>query len=179
MATATTKTQCFSCGKETRTFNCEGCSRNFCRNDLTKHLQELGEQFDRIENNHDELRQILNEQKIDPKKHSLIRQINHWEEDSMKKIKQTAEECRQKLMKYTSKGIMELENQLNNLAKQMKDIRQENEFNEIDLKQFKEKLNKLKDELDKPSNVSIKQESTGFINKIFIISPFETGKHYE
>jgi chromosome segregation ATPase len=50
---------------------------------------------------------------------------------------------------------MELENQLNNLAKQMKDIRQQNEFNEIDLKQFKDKLNKLKDELDKPSNLLI------------------------
>ncbi len=74
---------------------------------------------------------------------------------------------------------MELENQLNNLAKQMKDIRQENEFNEMDLKQFQEKLNKLKNELDKPSNVSIKQELTGFINKIFIMSPFETGKYYE
>ena len=176
MATATARTQCFSCGKETRTFICEGCSRNFCRNDLTKHLQELGEQFDRLENNHDELRQTLNEQKRDPKKHSLLRQIVQWEEDSINKIRQMAEECRQKLIKYTNKGISELENQLNNLAKQMKDIRQEDQFNEIDLKQFQDKLDKLKDELDKPSNVSIEQKATGFINKIFIISSFERGK---
>jgi chromosome segregation ATPase len=178
MATAGAKNQCFSCGKETRTFNCEGCLRNYCPNDLIKHLQELNEQFDKIETNHDEFRQILNEQKTNPEKHSLIRQINQWEEDSITKIKQTAEECRTELMKYTNKYIMELENQLNNLAKQMKDIRQDNQFNEIDLKQFQEKLNKLKDELDKPSKISIEQETTKFINKIFIVSSFETGKHY-
>ena len=68
-----------------------------------------------------------------------------------------------------------LENQLNNIAQELKRIHEENEFNEIDLNHFKEKLNKLKEELDKPTNVSLKQQSTSFIDKMFVVIPFHKG----
>ena len=51
----------------------------------------------------------------------------------------------------------------------MSEIRQENEFNEIDLSQFKTKLAKLVEELDQPINASIQQDSSSFINKISVI----------
>jgi len=177
MTTATAKTRCCICTKETSTFRCDGCLRNFCRDDLTKHLQTLSKQLDEIENDHDELRQTIIEQKEDSKKHPLIQQVDHWEEDSINKIKQTADECRQTLIKYTNKYIIEIENKLNNLAKQLKQTRQENQFNEIDLNQLKEELTKLDEELKKPPNVSVEQENTSFINKISIILSFKKGKN--
>jgi len=66
---------------------------------------------------------------------------------------------------------------LNNLAKQMKDIRQENEFNEIDLKQFQDKLDKLNNELDQPTDLSIKQQLTAITKQILIVTSLETGKN--
>ena len=51
----------------------------------------------------------------------------------------------------------------------MRESRQENEFNEIDLDQFKTKLEQLAKELDQPPNISIRQDSTAFINKISVI----------
>jgi outer membrane murein-binding lipoprotein Lpp len=175
MAAANAKIQCFSCCKETRTFICAGCSQHFCRDDLTKHLQKLREDLDKIENEHDQFRQKFNDQKEDPKKHLLIQKVDQWEKDSIKKIKQTAEECRKRLINYTNIFIIEIEKKLNDLAKEIIQIRQENQFNEIDLDQFKEKLNKLKEELDKPSNVSIEQQSSAFIKKIFVIPPIDKG----
>jgi hypothetical protein len=38
----------------------------------------------------------------------------------------------------------------------------------MDLNEFKEKLTKLEKELNKPTDILIKQESTSFINKIFV-----------
>ncbi len=87
MATATGKSQCSMCCKETRTFLCEGCSQTFGRIDLTKHLQVLSEQLDHTENNYDQLRQKLLEQKENPKNRPLIQQIDQWEEEAMNKIK--------------------------------------------------------------------------------------------
>jgi archaellum component FlaC len=175
MATATTKERCSICGKETSTFNCGGCSQHFCRNDLKKHLQKFSENLDKIENEYDQFRQKLNDQKDDLKKRPLIQEVDKWETDSINNIKQTAEHCRQRLIDYTNKSIIEIENKLNDIAKNLKEIRQENEFNEIDLNRFKQNLNKLKQELDKPSSVSIQQESSKFINKIFVISPCDKG----
>ena len=48
---------------------------------------------------------------------------------------------------------------LTNLTDQLKEIRQENDFNESDLYQFQEKLKQLREELAKPLNVSIEQRS--------------------
>jgi hypothetical protein len=65
-------------------------------------------------------------------------------------------------MNYTKKFLIEIENKLNNIAKELKRIREENEFNEIDLERFRQKLNKLKEELDQPTNISIEQQSSAF-----------------
>jgi hypothetical protein len=178
MATAIRKIQCSICDKETRTFMCEGCLQNFCRIDLTKHLQVLNEQLDHIENNHDQLRQKLFEQKENSKNRPLIQQIDQWEEQAMNKIKQTANQCRQRLNNYTNKCLIEIEKKLNDLAKQIKDTREENQFNEIDLNQLNERFTKLEEELDKPTNVLIEQQSISFINQISLIIPFDKGKRF-
>jgi outer membrane murein-binding lipoprotein Lpp len=178
MATVTAKIQCFSCRKETRTFKCEGCSQSFCLNCLTIHVQTLSKQFDEIENDHDQFRQKFNDQKNDPKKHPLIQQIDKWKKDSINKIEQTAKECKQKLINYTNKYFIDIENKLNDIGKEIIQIRQQNEFNEIDLNQFKDNLNKLKEELDKSSNISIQEDSSIFINKIFVFISSNKGNQF-
>jgi outer membrane murein-binding lipoprotein Lpp len=175
MATVAPKPQCFICNKETRTFNCAGCTQNFCFNCLQKHVQTLGQELDHIENDHDQFRQTLNEQKDDPTKHLLIQRINQWEMDSIKIIEQTAKDCRETLIRHTGKFLIQIENRLNDIARELKRIRGENQFNEIDLNHFKMKLNKLKEELDQPRNISLKQQSTSFIDKMAIIIPLHKG----
>ena len=43
---------------------------------------------------------------------------------------------------------------------------------------MKEKLNKLEKELNQPSNVSIEQQSTSFIDIIIVTTPFGKNKFY-
>ena len=91
-----------------------------------------------------------------------IKLINQWKTDSIEKIKQMVEEYRQNLTNYTNKYMNELQNELN----------------EIDLSRCKRELNKLEEELSKLSDISIKQESTVFINKIHVIIPHDTSNNY-
>jgi hypothetical protein len=179
MATSNAKAQCATCKKVTRTFICDGCTQNFCFDCLTKHLQELKKDLNGIETEHDQFRQKVNDQKKDTKKRSLIQQVDQWEEDSINKIKQTAQQCRQRLLNYRNKFILNIENQLNNMTKQIKQFNQDSQFNEIDLAELKEKLKFLKEELDKPPNVSIQQQPTTFIDKIFAIVPVDKGRFHQ
>jgi len=172
MATGTSTVHCVKCGKERATFKCAGCLKDFCFNHLTDHRQELNVQLDEIEINRDVFRQTLNEQTINPKKDSLIKQIDKWEEDSIKIIQKTATECRQIVLQYATKHINEMEIILNKLTDQLKQIRQENDFNEIHLNQFKEKLTLLAKELDKSSNILIQQDPIPLINKISVFVSF-------
>jgi hypothetical protein len=169
MATAATgKTRCVKCDKEKATMKCGGCFEDFCYKHLGDHRQELNKQLDEIEMNRDIFRQLLIQQIEQPNNHILIQQINEWERNSIKIIQQTAEETRQVLLKNTNKYIPQVEIKLNKLTDQLRESRQEDDFNEINLRQFQEELNRLTKELTKPSNISIREDSISFINKISV-----------
>jgi hypothetical protein len=171
MATATDKVQCIMCNEETDTYNCRGCSKDFCFDHLTEHRQTFNQEFGKIENERNLLKQTMIEQKEDQKNDLVIQQINRWEYYSINKIKQTAEECRRILIESKKKYIIEIENKLVQLTKQMEEISQKNKFNEIDLNKLKLKLKELTEELFKSPNISTEQDCTSaFIDKISVIS---------
>jgi len=171
MATGTGRARCITCEKEKRAVKCEGCSQFFCFDDLPHHRQQLSKQLDEIELNRDVFRQTLTEQTTDFKIHLLIKEIDKWEEDSIKQIQQTAKECRQLVLQHTTEHIDPIEIDLAKLTDDLRHIRQENDFNEIDLREFKQKLTQLEEKLNKPLNISIQQGSASLINKISVIVP--------
>jgi chromosome segregation ATPase len=169
MAAGTGKSRCSICGKEKRAVRCEGCLQLFCYDHLTDHRQELTKQLDLIEVNRDLFRQALNEQRNHPQLHSSFKQIDQWEEDSIDIIQQTANDCRQILIQQTTKNIHQIEIHLSKLSDHLRKIRQENDFNEIDLNQLEEKLKQLAEKLDKLSNFSIQQDSKPLIQNISVV----------
>ncbi len=177
MATATVQTHCSICNEEITTFMCRGCLKDFCFDHLQEHRETLKIKFHQIENDYNQFRQTLIDQKNNPNIHLLIQQINQWEQESINKIKQVANQCRETLTNYTNKCIISIENKLDNIIQQQTSIRGKNEFNEIHLEDFKQKLNKLKEELDKPTNVSIQQQSSTFIKKISVIIPLSESNY--
>jgi hypothetical protein len=168
MATATGKVRCATCDKEKPTLRCIGCLKDFCYDHLGEHRQQLNKQLDDIEVHRDIFRQTLTEQTIDPNKRLLIQQINKWEQESIEKIKQTAEEGRQLLLKHTNNHITRIEQKLNKLNNQFRLSRKEDNFIEIDLQEWKKELQQMTDQLNKPSHIKIYQDSTTLINKIHV-----------
>ena len=93
MATSNLSTKCFTCQEKTTTYSCPGCSNYFCTDDLIKHQEQLELQFQQIEHQRNEFMQMINnQQKTIPNFDHLIIQINLWEQKSIQKIQQTAEE---------------------------------------------------------------------------------------
>ncbi|CAF0789714.1 unnamed protein product [Adineta steineri] len=69
-------------------------------------------------------------------------------------------------MKLTQKSINDVEKKFIELSQKLKEIRQENEFNEIDLNHFELKLTQITKELFTLPSISIEGDSQEFINKI-------------
>jgi phosphomevalonate kinase len=124
----------------------------------------INQEFTQIEHQLNSFRQKLDDQKENPNHYSLIRQINQWENESINKIKQTAQQCRDEINKY----LIKIENKFNELTQKTKEIGKQNKINEINSKQIQEKFNKLNKEFEKPKNVSIEQKSSTFIHQIFV-----------
>jgi chromosome segregation ATPase len=166
MATATGKNHCAICGKERRTVLCDGCSQTFCYNHLNDHRQELSKQLDEVEVTRDLFRQTLTEHTSHPHKHPLMKEIDTWEREAIKKIQETAEEARQQLFQHITGHISETELQLNKLTDQLRQSRQDNDFVETDLNQWKKELHRLKEELTRPSNITLRRDSIPLVTKI-------------
>jgi hypothetical protein len=132
------------------------------------HRQELNKQLDEIEVNRDLFRQSLTQYIEQPKNQILLQEINDWEQKSIKIIQQTAEEARQIILKNTNKHIDQLGIKLNKLTNQLRESRDEADFNEINLRLFQEELDKLTNELTQSSNILIREDSTSFISKISV-----------
>ncbi|CAF3707758.1 unnamed protein product, partial [Adineta steineri] len=160
------KAQCGTCGKEKSTSRCDGCSQPFCYNHLVDHRQELNKQLDEVEVSRDLFRQTLTDQSAKSETQALVKQIDEWEQDSIDKIRQTASEARQSLLKHTTKYLTEIEIKLNILTKQLRESRAENDFVEADLQQWKTQLTQMNHELDKFSTIMIQQYLTPLINTI-------------
>jgi hypothetical protein len=168
MATATGKTRCVICSKEKATIRCGGCFEEYCFNHMTDHRQQLNTQLDEVEINRDLFRQSLTQQIEQPNNQTLIQQINQWEIKSIAIIQQTAEEARKVILNNFNEYQHRLEIKLNELTNQIRDSRHENDFNEINLRQFQEELDLLTAELTKPMTISIQEDTTSLINKVSV-----------
>jgi seryl-tRNA synthetase len=169
MATSHIQTKCSICNQETCTFICTGCSTGFCFHHLTEHRQTLQTKLQDIQNDFNQFRQTIIEQINQPEKRSTIEKINQWEINSIEKIKQTAKECREILSNYTNTILDEIKLKLDDPNEQPIITEGKNDFNEIHLNKFQEKLNQLKEKLlDQSKNILIKQPAISFINQIYI-----------
>ncbi|CAF1627806.1 unnamed protein product [Rotaria magnacalcarata] len=163
--------QCFICKKDkSNIYPCEGCSKTFCLTDLPKHHQEHVLELEKIVTDCDTFQQSISEQQQDLNHCPLVKQVNKWERDSITKIKQTAEDCRQKLIKPTDDNIAEIKKKLNQFITDLRKKRDDHDFHEIHLNKWRLLLEELKKKLEQPLNVAIFEEPTSFINKISIIT---------
>ena len=167
MATvASNRTLCDICKKSRGISKCEGCDRIFCYNHFTDHRQQLNQDMDEIEVCHDLCRQTLAEQKNDHSLHSLMEQIYEWERNAIRKVQIAADQAREMLQNQTVKYFTNIESQLNEITRQLKQSREDNDFVETDLVNWKEKLNQLTQDISKSIDVSLREDSKPIVNSI-------------
>ena len=129
-------------------------------------LKDFAEQLDQIESDHGRLREDLNKQRMDPTKHPVMGTIDQWESESIDKIRKTAEECRGKWIEDSHEFHDQIEKKLNDLARRIKELRDEQQGKDMDLENLRGRLQKLREELVQPENIRIQRQSTPFIDKI-------------
>ena len=175
MTTVSNRTICLTCNKHKITYICQGCSECFCFDHLLQHRTDLHEQLHLIESAYKNFRQNIEEKRNDSTKYSLIKQVDQWEKDSIEKIQQIAQEFREKLIDHSNQFLFGIEEHVHQLIEQTKRLRQKNEFNEINLNNFKQKLNESRTELAQLPMIFTKNEPTSTIESISLNVPIQKG----
>ena len=171
MPTVNNLNQCATCKKDNAISRCVGCLEDFCLTHLIEHRQQLGKQLDQIEQDRNLFQQTLNQQTTNPLQHSLVQQIDQWAQESIEKIKQTAQENREIVLVHINKNLLSTKEKLNQLTQQLKHCREEDIVIENRLKEWKEELREIAEQMNKPSNIFIRQTQLPLINRIRVLSP--------
>jgi hypothetical protein len=67
---------------------------------------------------------------------------------------------------------------LNSLTNRLREKREENDYFETDLDQWKEELVQITEQLTKPLDITLRQDSTAIVTKIYIDIPsVESGRY--
>ncbi len=161
---ATLTVPCIKCAnKGIGIFKCQGCSNVFCRKHASEHRINLSHQLDEIVHEHDQLHQLIHQENHDF--HPLIHQIDQWEQNSIQKIRQIAENIRKEIIEYikSQKGKIEKDiyptnsiycvcietssETLKYLSQRLRKAREEDDYVENDLQLWSMKLENLKRDL--------------------------------
>ena len=172
MATATgTKPLCSTCQKASGILTCRGCGNDFCYRHVKEHRQELNKQMDEVTTNHDQLKETIIEHETQTNCHPLMKTIDDWEQQSIDKIHQAAYNARQQVLTIIGTCITQVAHDLVSLTKELSEARNDDDFVETDLKQWTEKLDKLKIDLAAARTIDFGEDDenkTSLISKIFI-----------
>ncbi|CAF1102080.1 unnamed protein product [Rotaria sp. Silwood1] len=139
------KTFCTSDGcKSVGILKCEGCSQIFCRKHVNEHRDLLNHQLDEIVLEHDALQKLFVEEKSKENYYDhLLKQIDKWEQESIMKIQQTANEARQQIEILFSSQKAMVSTELHNQAEELRKARIDDDFVETDIHKWINMLEKV------------------------------------
>ena len=146
---------CSKCKTARAITTCHGCCESYCNKHFSHHRQELSLQMDTLGQNYDLFRRDLSEK---TEEHPLIARINTWEEESMKKIRETAALARTEFQKLLEKIKSDLQTSVTTAVIEIKDYRESDSYTEIELKRWINQLSELQTEFESPCHVSIEND---------------------
>jgi len=112
---------------------------------------------------------LNDQQKTIPNNHPAIIEINLWEQKSIEKIQQTAEEQRQLVEQSIHGYFPQIQTQFNDFTQQIQQINKRKDFSEKILEKLEIQLKEIRQQISQPNNIEIKQDpSSTFIQKLSI-----------
>ncbi|CAF3355951.1 unnamed protein product [Rotaria socialis] len=171
MALSTTKRSlCKKCSKTLSIFICPGCQSDLCTEHANEHREELARQLEKVVLDHDQLTQLIVDQKSEPHHHPLMKQINEWETQSTAKIHQVAEDARTLLLDGLNTHTNNISEALKRITQELTKARTDSNFIETELVEWTKRLNDCKKNLQESSTIGVHQDdkTTSFISKIFV-----------
>lgn len=172
MTKLTGKYQCAICDAQRGIFKCNGCSAMFCAMHTMEHHQGIVRGLVDVEEMRDSVQKALMEEPNKPQADvkslcdELTKTINDWEQESVDKIHQVAEEIRQEVIQNTTGRLSKIQLELQRVSDELQQSRQNQDCIESDLAAWKDQLIQLKEELINPPAIVVREDYTKFIPNI-------------
>ena len=167
MSSISSPNLCIKCSKGRAQTICSGCQQGLCLKHFREHRQELTHEMEGVSQQHIALHQDF----VSPNnnQHPLSIRINNWEQRSIERIRQVANEVRQNLEEHLNTNKRKLQRSLDELTTDLRSSRDNEDYTEIELQRWLNQLKELRQQLFQPSTIEINQDGDDFLEKISLI----------
>jgi hypothetical protein len=172
---------CITCGKGGIIMLCDRCEQTFCDKHVAEHRQQSANQLDGIMGEHDLIQEEI---RSSPSRHSLLKNIDKWEKESIVKIQTAAETARVDLRQMLETSKERLSTACRNIVENLSSARKFGEYCENDLNRSIQQLKQLKMKITSPLSVNLIEDKKSVIHLItvhgtdFMNKDFEKSKIY-
>jgi len=135
------KRYCVICRQTGGILICNGCQLTFCGKHVVKHREELTYRLENIIEDHQLLREDIEEP---VNEHIYLRKIDQWEKQSIKKIKKAADTTRAELKQIIDRSKRRLTKIARDIAFDLSAAWKADDFAENDLVKWTKQLNDLR-----------------------------------
>ncbi|CAM2721680.1 unnamed protein product [Rotaria socialis] len=138
--------QCSTCQKSSGKCMCDGCKNYFCMKHFEQHRQQLSIKFDdEIAKTHDELREQINRiNQSSVSTSEFFNEIDRWETVTVEKIHKAANQARRQLTQLFTRDKDTLAKEFGMITKEIRDRREEDNFDENDIERIRQTINQMK-----------------------------------
>lgn len=164
------KKYCASCDECAAIFSCRGCAKSFCLKHTNEHRHELDRIMHKIVEDFDRVNGKLSEPRND-KQREIIDEIGLWEENSIKKIRQAAEDMRREVADFTQDHDDRLNEKLTELSKSLRTAQRSGEYFEKDLEHWDRSIKRLNELVQQTHLLSFKEDKqqTPLIGRMILL----------
>ena len=154
---------CIKCPKGPSQAMCAGCEQWFCRKHFLEHHEELVRRMDDLTVEHDQLQHHLLADDID-RLHPLLARVDQWRAEAIERIDQVAKEVREQLTNLLCQCKSHVQESLRRITHELQESRRMENYTEIDLTKWMNQLKELKEQLDGPTPIEMKNDRVGALS---------------
>ena len=135
---------------------CNRCQQSFCTPHFAKHREDLSVKVESTIQEHNLLRHALSDR---TRIASLGARINQWEQESILRIQTAAATARRDLEASVDRAKHDLETRMSELAQEIQRCRDSDDYAEMDIQRWSDRLVELQQMLERSSMVNIENDS--------------------
>ncbi len=141
--------RCSVCPKGAGTCFCPGCKVYFCDKDFRNHRGMLVNGLDELTVERNELHEKINKASADKQSgSSLLSRIDKWQQDTIEKVKQAAQQARQQALEIINFKREEIMRQFQTLSQELEQLRETEGVLEQDLTRLKGQIGLINEDLE-------------------------------
>ena len=148
--------RCSACPKGAGTCHCPGCNAYFCDKDFRNHRVMLVNGLEELIAGRNELQQKVSQ--ANPTKHSgssLLSRIDAWQEETIFKVKQAADQARQETLEIINAKHEDINKQFQSMSQELQQLQYTKDVLEGDLSRLKNQIEQVNSNLEKLSQSPI------------------------